>query len=130
VDEPTVFIDAYNVMRSRWPNLEEARFVRLCRAWAEREGCRLLIVFDGDAPGDRIGEWPLDERTSVAGTGGGTADEWIVHHAERLAGEGRRLWLVTSDRELRERAAPWIERTIGGGAFAGHLQALEREDGR
>jgi predicted RNA-binding protein with PIN domain len=125
VDEPTVFVDAYNVMRSRWPNLEERRFVRLCRAWAEREGCRLLVVFDGDAPGDRIGESPVDERTSLVGTASATADEWIVHHAERRAGEGGRLWLVTSDRDLRERAAPWIERTIGGGAFAGQLQALD-----
>jgi hypothetical protein len=125
VDEPTVFVDAYNVMRSRWPNLEEARFVRLCRAWAERERCRLLIVFDGDAPGDRIGESPVDERTSVVGTGSATADEWILHHAERRATEGERLWLVTSDRDLRERAAPFVERTIGGGSFAGRLQALD-----
>ena len=126
MEEPTVFVDAYNVMRSRWPNLEEQRFVRLCRAWAEREGCRLLVVFDGDAPGDRIGESPVDERTSVVGTGSATADEWILHHAERRAVAGDRLWLVTSDRDLRERAAPWVERTIGGGSFAGQLQALDR----
>jgi hypothetical protein len=124
VDEPTVFVDAYNVMRSRWPNLEEGRFVRLCRTWAERERCRLLIVFDGDAPGDRIGESPVDERTSVVGTGSATADEWILHHAERLAGEGRRLWLVTSDRELRERVEPYVERIMGGGSFARELARL------
>lgn len=129
MDEPTVFVDAYNVMRSRWPNLEEGRFVRLCRAWAKRELCRLLIVFDGDAPGDRIGESPVDERTSVVGTGSATADEWILHHAERRAGAGERLWLVTSDRDLRARAAPFVERTIGGGAFAGELEALEPGQG-
>jgi hypothetical protein len=127
VDEPTVFVDAYNVMRSRWPNLQEEPFVRLCRTWAEREHCRLLVVFDGDAPGDRIGESPVDERTSVVGTGSATADEWILHHAERRAAEGERLWLVTSDRDLRERAGAWVERTIGGGSFAGRLQALEQE---
>jgi hypothetical protein len=30
-------VDARNVVRSRWPNLEEARFLELTRCWAERE---------------------------------------------------------------------------------------------
>ena len=119
-------VDALNVMRSRWPNLREDSFVELTRAWADREGVRVLIVFDGRAPGDRTGVWELDERTSVVGTGG-SADDWIAHHAERMASEGRRLWLVSSDRGLRARVAPYVERTIGGGSFAGQLEMLERE---
>jgi predicted RNA-binding protein with PIN domain len=129
VDALLVLVDAENVRRSRWPNLRDDQLVELVRAWAEREGVAVLIVFDGTAPGGRTGEWALDECTRVVGTGRGTADDWIAEHAPRLAGEGRPLWLVTSDRELRRRVAPFVARTIGGGSFAGELQSLERERG-
>ncbi len=114
-------------MRSRWPNLREDRFLELARTWADREGVRALLVFDGPAPGDRSGVSELDGRTSVVGTGSGSADDWIVEEVERLAGEGHRLWLVSSDRGLHARVASNVERTIGGGSFAGRLEALERE---
>jgi hypothetical protein len=125
VDEPTVFVDARNVIRSRWPNIPENRFLELTREWADREGVRAVIVFDGPAPGGRIGVSQLDERTSVVGTGSGSADDWIAEEAERLAGEGRRLWLVSSDRGLRARVRTYVERTIGGGSFAVQLEALD-----
>jgi hypothetical protein len=125
VDEPTVFVDARNVIRSRWPNIPENRFLELTREWADREGVRAVIVFDGPAPGSRIGGSQLDERTSVVGTGSGSADDWIAEEAERLAGEGRRLWLVSSDRGLRARVRTYVERTIGGGSFAVQLEALD-----
>lgn len=112
-------VDACNVVRSRWPNLQEARFLELTRGWAEQEDARALVVFDGRAPAFRD-----DKRLTVVGTGGGSADDRIAAEAERLAGEGRRLWLVTSDRGLRARVAPFVERTIGGGTFAGLLEAL------
>jgi predicted RNA-binding protein with PIN domain len=126
VEEPTVFVDARNVIRSRWPNLREDRFLGLTRTWAEREGVHAVVVFDGRAPGNVVGASELDERTRVVGTGGGTADDWIAHEAERVAGEGHRVWLVSSDRGLRDRVAPYVERTIGGGTFAGRLEELER----
>jgi hypothetical protein len=127
VEDPIVMVDALNVMRSRWPNLPEDGFVELTRAWADRERVRVLIVFDGRAPGDRSGVWELDERTTVVGTGSGSADDWIARDAERRASEGRRVWLVSSDRGLRARVTPYVERTIGGGSFAGQLEVLERE---
>ena len=112
-------IDARNVVRSRWPNLQEAWFVERTGAWAEREGVRALVVFDGRAPAAEGGE-----RLTVVGTGGATADDWIAEETERLGPEGHRLWLVTSDRGLRERVAAYVERTIGGGTFAGFLEEL------
>jgi hypothetical protein len=118
VEEPIVFVDARNVIRSRWPNLREDWFLERTRAWAEREGVRAQIVFDGRAPA-----WEDDERMTVEGTGSGSADDRIAAEAERLAGEDRRLWLVSSDRGLRARVAPYVERTIGGGTFAGELEA-------
>jgi predicted RNA-binding protein with PIN domain len=126
MESPLVFVDAWNVIRSRWPNMREEPFLELCQRWAAQEGVHAMVVFDGDAPGDRIGVWEVDERTRMAGTGGGTADDWIAQYAEKYAAEGRRLWVVTSDRELRRRVEPYVERIIGGGSFAGELERLQR----
>ena len=40
---------------------------------------------------------------------------------KRLAEVGERFWLVTSDRELRERAGKSAARVFGGGCFAREL---------
>ena len=112
---PVVLVDARNVMRSRWPNIRASTLVELTREWAEREGVHPVIVFDGPAPRER------PEGIEIYGTYGESADDWIVREAERLFDEGRRIWVVTSDRGLRARAAPYVERTIGGGTFAGEL---------
>ena len=66
------------------------------RAWAEREGLDAVVVFDGREPGEEDRNGVL-----VVWTGDETADDWIVREADRF----RPYWLVTSDRELRERAA-------------------------
>ncbi|MGH7541613.1 MAG: NYN domain-containing protein, partial [Gemmatimonadota bacterium] len=125
-DEPVLLVDARNVIRSRWPNIPDDRLVELARLWAVRERVRLLLVFDGPAPGGVLGTADVDERATVVGTGRESADDWIVREAERLASELHRAWLVTSDRALRVRAAPYVEQTTGGGAFARELEAFER----
>jgi hypothetical protein len=104
----TLVVDARNVLRSQWPNIPERELVDLVRAWAEREGVRPLIVFDGRAP---------IEAEDVVGTRGESADDWITREAAGLAP----YWLVTSDRELRQRAGGDAERVIGGGSFAREL---------
>jgi hypothetical protein len=68
-----------------------------------------VIVFDGRAPSGAIG------------TGPQSADDWLTREAARLAEAGEPCWLVTSDRELRDRAGANAERVIGGGAFAREL---------
>ena len=122
--EPIVFVDARNGLRSRWPNLREDWFLDRIRTWAEREDVRAVVVFDGRAPGGVLGEAELDGRTTVVGTGGGSADDWIAARIPELAAEGRRVWLVSSDRGLHERVTGSVERTIGGGSFAGTLEEL------
>jgi hypothetical protein len=99
-------VDARNVLRSLWPNLEEREVVEGTRAWAEQEGVEAEVIFDGPAPAGGIG------------TGAESADDWIARRAEELAAAARPYWLVTSDRELRERAGGRAERVIGGGTFA------------
>lgn len=66
------------------------------------------MVFDGRAP---------VEADDVVGTGREIADDWIAREAPSYAP----YWLVTSDRELRERAGGNAERVIGGGSFAREL---------
>ena len=78
---------------------------------------RAVVVFDGGRPGDRF----VDDRCAVVHTGGEIADDWIARRAAGLREEGRRYWLVTSDRELRARAGADAERTIGGGGFLGQI---------
>ena len=102
----TVLVDARNVLRSLWPNLAEAEVVERTRAWAAEQDVEVEIVFDGRAPEGGIG------------TGAESADDWIARRAAELES----YWLVTSDRELRERAGGRAERVIGGGSFARDLR--------
>lgn len=109
-----VLVDARNVLRSVWPNIPERELVERCRAWGAAGGPRLVVVFDGDAPGG--GD---EDACLVVGTGAESADDWIARHA---AGHGEdELWVVTSDRELRRRVAGAASRLVGGGTFARHL---------
>ena len=118
-----VLIDARNVLRSRWPNLRELELVDLCRAWALAGGQRAVLVFDGRAPGDLLGVKELDEVCALVGSGRESADDWIARRAGELASASEPYWLVTSDRELRERAGRAALRLIGGGGF---LELLDR----
>ena len=78
-----------------------------CRAWAADTGRDLLVVFDGHPP----------EHAPDLVDSGGDADDWLAEHAAEHAP----YWLVTSDRELRERAGAAADRIVGGGAFLGEL---------
>ena len=118
--EPVVLVDGNNVMRSRWPNIRANCLVGLTRAWADAKGVKAVIVFDGPAPRERT------SGIEVFGTHDETADDWIAREAERFFDEGDRVWLVSSDRGLRGRVEPYVERTIGGGAFVSELETLER----
>jgi uncharacterized protein YaiI (UPF0178 family) len=109
-----VLVDAPNVRRSLWPNLSPERLVELLARWAEAEGVEAIAVFDGPAPEPVAG-------VEVVGTGAESADDWITRRATQLS---EPYVLVTSDRELRERAGGSAERIIGGGAFARELAAF------
>jgi hypothetical protein len=105
-----VLVDARNVLRSRWPNVPEEELVERVREWADREGVRALIVFDGRAPDGGIG------------TAGESADDWIARAATELE---EPFWLVTSDRGLRARAGQKADRLLGGGAFLRELSLAD-----
>jgi hypothetical protein len=104
---PLVLVDAENVRRSLWPNLTTEELVSRARAWAAREGHDLLIVFDGPAP---------EEAPDLVSSP--YADDEIVRLAADAEGP---VWVVTSDRALRERLAGHADRVIGGGTFARNL---------
>jgi predicted RNA-binding protein with PIN domain len=112
-----VIVDAPNVRRSLWPNLPPERLVALLAEWAKRRGVDAVAVFDGPAPDPREG-------VEVVGTDRESADDWISRRAVELAMAGKPYTLVTSDRELRQRAGTAANRVIGGGSFARELAAL------
>jgi predicted RNA-binding protein with PIN domain len=117
-DETTVLIDARNVLRSQWPNVPERELVERVREWAERHGRRIVLVFDGRAPGGVVGAEELDERTTLVGSGAESADDWLIRETPRYP----RAWLVTSDRALRAAAGAEAERVLGGGGFLRELE--------
>jgi hypothetical protein len=92
----TVLVDGENVRRSTWPNIGRRELEALCERWAQENGHDVVVV------------WESDE----------SADERIVREA-RLVPEP--LWVVTSDRALRERVRPRVEHFVGGGAFVREL---------
>ena len=117
MDETTVLVDARNVLRSQWPNVPEPELVERARAWAERHARRVVLVFDGTAPGGVVGEERLDNRATLVGTGRESADEWLIREAPKYQG----AWLVTSDRALRSSVGANAARVIGGGSFLRQL---------
>jgi hypothetical protein len=93
----TVLVDAENVRRSVWPNLSREDLAELTEAWARENGHDAVVV------------WESNE----------TADDRIAREVKELEPP---IWVVTSDRELRRRVEPHVERILGGGSFARELQ--------
>jgi hypothetical protein len=94
----TVLVDAENVRRSVWPNLSRDELTEQAGAWGETHGHTVVVVWEG----------------------AGSADDEIARRVTQLAPP---VWVVTSDRELRRRVEPHVERILGGGSFARELTA-------
>jgi polyphosphate kinase 2 (PPK2 family) len=92
----TVLVDAENVRRSLWPNIAEDELEPLCEQWAEKNGHDVIVVWEGAE----------------------SADDTIAHEVREL---NPPVWVVTSDRELRERVREYADRIVGGGSFAREL---------
>ena len=100
-----VIVDAENVRRSIWPNVGPEQLVELLAEWAAANDAEVLAIFDGHAPAGTA-------RVETVGTGAESADDWI---ARRVAEIDEPYVLVTSDRELRERAGASAAEIVGGG---------------
>ena len=110
-----VIVDAENVRRSIWPNVSREELVELLAGWKDASGDAPLVVFDGGAPDAVPG-------VNAVGSGAETADDWITRHVAQL---DEPFVLVTSDRELRERAGARAERIVGGGSFVRELTGAD-----
>jgi predicted RNA-binding protein with PIN domain len=95
----TVLVDGENVRRSVWPNIPRDDLTALVEVWGEENGHDAVVVWEGN----------------------GTADDHIARDVRELETP---VWVVTSDRELRRRVEPYVERILGGGSFARDLQQL------
>jgi hypothetical protein len=94
----TVLVDAENVRRSLWPNMPGAELEERAQAWADKRGHTVMVVWEGGESGD--------------------------DRIARLVGQVEPpVWIVTSDRELRDRVRARAERIIGGGSFARELRS-------
>jgi predicted RNA-binding protein with PIN domain len=93
----TVLVDAENVRRSLWPNMPGGELVQRSEAWGKQEGHDVRVVWEGPE----------------------SADDQIARLVEELE---PRVWVVTSDRGLRDRVSDRAERIIGGGSFARELR--------
>jgi hypothetical protein len=91
-----VLVDGENVRRSTWPNIGRRELETLCWDWGRQHGHDVVVA------------WESDE----------SADERIAREARLVSGP---LWVVTSDRALRERVRPFVEHFVGGGAFVREL---------
>jgi predicted RNA-binding protein with PIN domain len=93
----TVLVDGENVRRSLWPNMSNGELEERAVQWGEQHGHDAIVVWEGAE----------------------TADDRIAREVRELEPP---VWVVTSDRGLRERVAGRAERLIGGGSFARELR--------
>jgi hypothetical protein len=93
----TVLVDAENVRRSLWPNMPGDELLERSAAWGNQEGHDVRVVWEGSESGD----------------------DQIARLVRELEPP---LWVVTSDRGLRDRVRDHAERIIGGGWFARELR--------
>jgi hypothetical protein len=93
----TVLVDAENVRRSLWPNMPGDELVERSAAWGDEAGHQVQVVWEGSESAD-------DQITR------------LVHELEPP------VWVVSSDRGLRDRVRDRAERVIGGGSFARELR--------
>src|SRR3954454_21153797 len=91
--------DVRGSRRSRCPTVTRTELERLVDAWATHERHDARVI------------WESTE----------TADDVIAREAARLREEGHEVWVATSDRDLRRRAA--ADRVIGGRTFLEELGA-------
>jgi predicted RNA-binding protein with PIN domain len=117
VAETIALIDAENVRRSRWPNLSSKELLSRALDWANREGVRAWLIFDGRTPDGGTGEQEFEAGHKAVGTGGETADDWIIRKAGEFRSQNQPYWLITSDRLLRDLAGGGASRVVGGGSF-------------
>lgn len=92
----TVLVDGENVRRSVWPNIGRSELEERSREWGQQGGHDVIVVWEGAE----------------------SADDRIARDVRELPPP---LWVVTSDRELRERVGDHAERIVGGGSFARQL---------
>jgi hypothetical protein len=76
--------------------MSRAELEARAREWGREHGHEVMVVWEGPE----------------------TADDKIARDVRRLPPP---LWVVTSDRGLRERVAGHVERIAGGGSFAREL---------
>lgn len=92
-----MLVDGENVRRSLWPNMPKDELEERSARWGEAERHDVIVVWEGAE----------------------TADDRIARQVRELDPP---VWVVTSDRGLRERVSDCADRLVGGGSFARELR--------
>ena len=86
-------------MKTRRGRESGAELEERAKIWGDEQRHAVTVVWEGDESGD----------------------DQIARLVRKLEAP---VWVVTSDRELRERVREHADRVIGGGSFARELQKL------
>lgn len=117
--EVVLIIDGYNIANRAWPHTtpgdQRERLGIAATALSRRVGCEIVLVFDGDATGNR----PSLRRGGVRvlfSNAGEEADELVVREVENRP---RRIPVVvaSSDAWVREHAGQQGAEVVGAGAL-------------
>ena len=124
-------IDGHNLI-AQTPGIQlgavddEAQLIRLLQAFCTRTGSRATVYFDkGQAAAPSPPSAGRVTARFVAAPR--SADQAIMRHLDRLAGEARNWTVVSSDREVQQAASRAGARRLGSREFAARLlQRLAR----
>jgi predicted RNA-binding protein with PIN domain len=126
---PTL-IDGYNLMHAMRDapggsdRIGRAWMCRVIGDWAAASGGKVTIIFDGAAPAPDLASQIADPRIRVEYSGARTADQAVIDAARRM-NAGRRLTVVTSDREVQAGVRRFLARPVASRTFIHRIaQAL------
>lgn len=103
------FIDARNVAHAVDPPASDDRVTDAIVSWAALQAVRADIVFDGSSA-VAAGAWAPGIRVHHAGTE--TADTVIERLVRSARSRGYEVWLVSSDRGIRDAVSAHVERIL------------------
>ncbi len=113
-------VDGYNVTKSGWPELslsdQRDRLVRALATMAARTSAEVTVVFDGAAV---VAKHPPGRGVRVLFSPPGVTADEIIDQLVRAEPVGRAVVVVSSDREVADRAAADGARTAASSALLG-----------
>lgn len=119
-----IVIDGYNVLRAAFPGphtseRQKEGFIKQLGTYAKKKGHKIILVFDGGS-----NQWPdKQKQNGIAIVYSGyekSADDYMKSYMHEH--KEKDVFLVSSDREVRDEARQLNIESIGGFSFYNRLQ--------